>query len=143
MAGAWNLKEIKLPSGGTIKMNYEADDYQYVQNKKAGQMFKIINYVADTTLVTTGNVNKSDTLVPFFTPTGYFIFRASPGVPKAADYSDGLTYVYFRFLQNIKTSNKPNLEYVSGYGEFKSLGFIKRGGIYYGCLALKDVKSQR
>jgi hypothetical protein len=140
---AWSLKQIILPSGGVINVTYEADDYAYVQNKKAAQMFKIINYVADTSaaFLTSVNVDKSNTSVNFSTPsTGYFIFKASPGIPKVQDYADGLNYVYFRFLQNIRTLNsRPNLEYVSGYGEFLSLGFVKRGGIYYGCLKLKDV----
>ncbi len=139
---AWTLKEINLPSGGTIKMTYESDDYAYIQNRKAGQMFKIINYVTDTSaaVTTAANVNQSNSSVSFSAPTGFFIFKAAPGVPKAQDYSDGIKYVYFRFLQNIRTANsKPNLEYVSGYGEYNSLGFIKRGGVYYGCLTLKDV----
>ncbi|MDX2280213.1 MAG: hypothetical protein NW218_11540 [Saprospiraceae bacterium] len=38
-AGAWSLSEITLPSGGKIGISYEADDYAYVQNKRAGQMF--------------------------------------------------------------------------------------------------------
>lgn len=40
-AAAWSLSDIKLPSGGTIKVDYEADDYQFVQDKKAMQMFKV------------------------------------------------------------------------------------------------------
>src|SRR5690606_813900 len=32
-ATAWNLTEIKLPSGGRLKVTYEADDYGFVQNK--------------------------------------------------------------------------------------------------------------
>jgi hypothetical protein len=136
---AWCLKEIYLPSGGSIKVSYESDDYAYVQNKKAAQMFKIINYVADTSLVTAGNVDQSNTLVNFSAPSGFFIFRAAPGTPLAADYRDGIQHVYFRFLQNIRTTTKPHLEYVSGYGEYQSLGFIRRGGVYYGCLKLNNV----
>lgn len=40
-AGAWSLKRIHLPSGGTIEVEYESDDYGYVQHKTATQMFKI------------------------------------------------------------------------------------------------------
>lgn len=39
-ARAWKLETIELPSGGKIKVNYEADDYAYVQNKKAMRMFR-------------------------------------------------------------------------------------------------------
>ena len=45
-AAAWNLSEIKLPSGGLIQVEYEADDYAFVQNRKAMQMFKIDGFSA-------------------------------------------------------------------------------------------------
>lgn len=38
---AWNLNKITLPSGAVIKVDYESDDYAYVQNRPAMQMFKI------------------------------------------------------------------------------------------------------
>lgn len=41
LVSAWCLKQIKLPSGGTINIDYESDDYGYVQHKTANQMFKI------------------------------------------------------------------------------------------------------
>jgi|GEM_PF-1992185 len=37
----WDLKRIKLPSGANIYISYEADDYAYVQHKKAMQMFQV------------------------------------------------------------------------------------------------------
>ncbi|MEO1628068.1 MAG: hypothetical protein AAFV25_23165, partial [Bacteroidota bacterium] len=40
-AGAWNLDEITLPSGGKIDVTYESDDYAYVQNVRAGQMIAV------------------------------------------------------------------------------------------------------
>ncbi|MEL6721439.1 MAG: hypothetical protein AAFP82_22260, partial [Bacteroidota bacterium] len=40
-AQAWNLSQIDLPSGGQINIEYESDDYAYVQNKRAGQMLFI------------------------------------------------------------------------------------------------------
>lgn len=40
-ASAWALSKIELPSGGDISIEYESDDYNYVQNKKAMRMFKI------------------------------------------------------------------------------------------------------
>ena len=38
---AWHLSKINLPTGGVINVNYEADDYTYVQNRKAMNMCKI------------------------------------------------------------------------------------------------------
>jgi hypothetical protein len=40
-AGAWSLDSIYLPSGGSLKIVYEGDDYGYVQNKSAMQLFKL------------------------------------------------------------------------------------------------------
>lgn len=40
-ATAWALTEVFLPSGGSIKVDYESDDYAYVQDRKAMQMMKI------------------------------------------------------------------------------------------------------
>jgi hypothetical protein len=43
-ASAWCLKTILLPSGGQIEVNYETDEYTYVQNKRAAQMVKIAGF---------------------------------------------------------------------------------------------------
>lgn len=37
-AGTWQLNSIELPTGGKIELTYEADDYVYVQNRKAMSM---------------------------------------------------------------------------------------------------------
>lgn len=41
-AAAWALDSIHLPSGGSIKVDYESDEYAYVQNKRAMQLFKLV-----------------------------------------------------------------------------------------------------
>ncbi len=43
-AAAWTLDSIILPSGGRLKVEYESDDYAYVQNKRAAQMFKVAGF---------------------------------------------------------------------------------------------------
>lgn len=45
-AAAWTLDSITLPSGGRIKVDYEGDDYAFVQNKRAAQMFTIAGFSA-------------------------------------------------------------------------------------------------
>src|SRR5690606_4195820 len=40
-AQAWQLTKIKLPSRGEINITYEADDYSYVMDKPAMEMFKV------------------------------------------------------------------------------------------------------
>ncbi|WP_158559316.1 PA14 domain-containing protein [Deminuibacter soli] len=41
-AAAWTLNQVKLPSGGSINVDYESDDYAYVQNKRAASMLKVV-----------------------------------------------------------------------------------------------------
>ncbi|MES2773900.1 MAG: PA14 domain-containing protein [Bacteroidota bacterium] len=48
-AGAWNLREIDLPSGATIKVNYETDEYAFVQNKPAAQMMQVAGFSSANT----------------------------------------------------------------------------------------------
>jgi hypothetical protein len=45
-AAAWTLDSIVLPSGGRMKVTYESDDYAYVQNKRAAQLYKIAGFSA-------------------------------------------------------------------------------------------------
>jgi hypothetical protein len=43
-AGLWNLSRIELPSGGVINVDYESDDYGYVQDLRAMRMFKLSGF---------------------------------------------------------------------------------------------------
>lgn len=41
LAQAWKLTEIRLPSGGVLKVAYESDDYAYVQNARPTSMVRL------------------------------------------------------------------------------------------------------
>lgn len=45
---AWNLAQIKLPSGANINVEYESDDYAYVQDKRAHKMCFIQGFARDS-----------------------------------------------------------------------------------------------
>ncbi len=86
----WQLKVIKLPSGGEIHVQYEQNDYTYVQNRRAMVMVPITNY---------DNKNKVIT----------FDISALLGVTieNIDDYVNllnncGLKDLYFKFLYNMK-----------------------------------------
>jgi hypothetical protein len=55
-AGAWSLKKILLPSGGQMEVEYEADDYAYVQNRRACNMFAIQGLGNTTSYNNLGNM---------------------------------------------------------------------------------------
>ena len=119
-AQAWSLNEILLPSGGEIKVDYESDDYAYIQNKQAGQMFKVIGVennsgtfpVAPFPVTgTSANINfnnETRLIVKLQTP----ITESNKDVVFQNQYLSGIDYLYFRFLVDIRGGR---LEYVSGY----------------------------
>jgi hypothetical protein len=48
-AAAWDLKKILLPSGGQIEVEYESDDYAFVQDKRAALMMNVAGFGKDKT----------------------------------------------------------------------------------------------
>jgi hypothetical protein len=129
-ASAWSLTEIQLPSGGKIKVSYESDDYAYVQNRQAMQMFKVtnVNSASDA-----GNTNVS------FTEGGdKFYFKLQDGITDIDKYIGGITNLYFRFLIKIRNvGGYDHYEYVSGYGEIDRANCGISGS--YGYVKFKDV----
>ncbi|MCF6133250.1 hypothetical protein [Flavobacterium wongokense] len=125
-AAAWSLEEVKLPSGSKIRLTLESDDYQYVQNKKAMQMFKVlgvtdnINGTVDQSLYTGGGeakfvvVKVDEDRLPSGITSSEILRRCTEGLAN--------TPVYFDFLLNM-TSGK--YDHVVGYFEMDGPAQIK------------------
>jgi hypothetical protein len=115
-AEAWTLKQIDLPSGGRINLEFESDDYAYVQHKKAMQMFKVVDIVpaANTTAANTGIIAKN------FSPGSKLVIEMQAGsiATSAQEFYDkyisDMPFLYFRFLSAVK-NNADMYEFVSGY----------------------------
>lgn len=112
-ARAWNLSKINLPSGGSIEVTYESDDYAYVQDKQAMQMFKIIG-INNTGTGTSGSLRSG----------GDFASEVRVDLGKQVSESDfrnkylkGITdNVYFRIKANVGSQGKADEEeFVPGY----------------------------
>lgn len=43
-AKAWTLNKIKLPSGATLEVDFESDDYAFVQDRRASHMYSISGF---------------------------------------------------------------------------------------------------
>ncbi|MDI1233819.1 MAG: hypothetical protein PSX81_06030 [bacterium] len=162
---AWQLSNIMLPSGGQIKVSYEADDYAFVQDKKAMQMFKINSIGSDinskdflsqykNSLME--SYNKLNPLDPSSNKiNGYLTIKlqkaistSSYSLSSASDlfktkYLNGIDNLYFRVLGNI-TDKEAHYDYVSGYAsiDLNNCGVLSSvvGGDYdYGYIKIKDV----
>lgn len=99
-AAAWSLRKILLPSGGQIEVEYEGDDYAFVQNRRAAQMMQVVGIGSDA-----GSYNSS--LYDVNNNNGcsiaekYFVFIKVPEACNSkaevmAKYLQGQTQLAFR-----------------------------------------------
>lgn len=145
-ASAWSLTEIQLPSGGKIKASYESDDYAYVQNKQAMQMFKIIacNTTSDNSnsLTNLGSYGGSSNNDKFY----FKLQKDNAGnyITDINKYIAGIDNLYFRFLVNIKhVFGYDNLEYVSGYGKINPSNCSTDPVNGVGCIGFYKVETEK
>lgn len=119
-ASAWNLSSIDLPSGGTIEVDYESDDYAFVQSRKAMQMLKITGVVSPPSTASVVNISNNaqrNKKLQFELLPGY---NTPADIPK---YFEGIKDLYFRAL--MKFGDDPDdLDYVSGYCQVKDYGLV-------------------
>ncbi|TWF45398.1 PA14 domain-containing protein [Chitinophaga polysaccharea] len=103
---AWTLDSIVMPSGGRLKVNYESDDYAYVQNKRAMQMCKIAGFSANAP-GSTGDL-LPQLYRPFPLQEYLYVGINVPYAVKSkgelyARYLDGIDKVYFRMYVKMPT----------------------------------------
>lgn len=118
-AGAWSLETITLPSGGNIQVNYEADDYAYVQDRPAMEMF-LLKGIGNSTNFSGGNqlyFNKDN-------PCRYFYFDRrtadeKPGISFRDNYLKGQDIIYYN-MNTLLVDNK--YEPIKGYAEVEEVG---------------------
>ncbi|MDW8850105.1 hypothetical protein SD960_08390 [Flavobacterium sp. MMLR14_040] len=165
-ASAWLLKSIRLPSGGEMEVNYESDDYAYVQDKAAMQMFKVVGSGTKEGL-TAANVDIADKMQKRI--LGAYIYVAldhkideklsinDPKIPQLfydkyiKNIGDTGNPLYFRFLLNMVNPDPlPGIDgtdkydYVTGYlniekGANLNYGFLESNGKQYVAIPVKYV----
>lgn len=128
IAGAWSIRSITLPSGGVMKVDYEMDDYTYVESQKASQMVKVVGIGTGAALTTSGLLKGS--------PERNFLhFKAPKGISSVNDLKkcfDGVDQLYFKVFIHLKTNlsigalypstnpaviNGGSYDYVEGYAK--------------------------
>jgi hypothetical protein len=107
-ASAWLLNAIQTPEGAHIKVTYESDDFAYVQNKRAMELF--------TLYALTGESDKNN--VP------------SSEIPsESVVYNEGGVYNYAKFKLKFPTSDPAVLErYFEGMQELYFTSQMELGG---------------
>lgn len=102
-AAAWCLTSIYLPSGSTIKVDYESDDYAYVQDKQAMQMFKITGTNEDDNKLNANSKIYFETEAPVTSEAELY-----------EKYLVGIKDIYFKTYLKLTGSK---YDYVEGYAK--------------------------
>lgn len=125
---AWQLKNIKLPSGGEIHVQYEQDDYSYVQDKLAHALVRL-----DSTTPTSGDdfILDVDTDIDFGTEDLDEITAIKHKMVDQINeiYGSHQKRMYFKFLYQMLGASPPTLddylsEYLTGYVYVTSASLI-------------------
>jgi hypothetical protein len=118
-AAAWHLTQIQLPSGGLISVQYESDDYAYVQGKKAMEMFKVEGVGASPDYYPNKGSLYADKNSPFLYI--YFLRRQSEERNKNLKevYLNNEDLVYYNF--NVDLLRKNMYDAVRGYAEVEDI----------------------
>lgn len=134
---AWNLTDIKLPSGGKIHLEYESDDYSFVQNKRSMQMLKIVGVGNSPKLVIKDRLyNDKDNINDYV----YFkrsISKENPSLSLKENYLEGQDLLYYSFSVDVAGVGK--YEAIKGYAKIEEVNGIGicEGNTEYAYIKLK------
>lgn len=159
---AWCLNTIKTPSGGIIKVDYESDDYAYIMDKRAGQMFKVVGFANGTgdlapgvNLYSSLNAQYSHLVVDISgAPSGAKDISGNDiyGIPGNLNVSDASSYAVKHYTGalnkklffKMKVKLQPNgaEEFVPGYADIVNVTPVKSnaGATHYDRLYIELAK---
>ncbi|MCK8482232.1 hypothetical protein [Psychroserpens algicola] len=142
---AWTLSSVDLPSGGKLELKYESDDYQYVQDRAAMQMFNVVG-VSDNK----NSFGLHPNQLYGIGQTGkYLIVELTENVVNEFEFEEKYLgeYVdkplFFRFLLNMEKNSNCSYDYVEGYCNIDRSAqfgvFNGDGNTQYGAIPIKLV----
>ncbi len=140
-AAMWSLSSIYLPSGGKMNIEYESDDYAYVQDKKAMKMMKIAGFVKSVgeELAPTNklyDINENNLYILFPMNFGEEI---TDYIPDGDAFGD-LYFNMFVDLSPFDATKRNAEEYVRGYCNIEEKGNYSQGGNYYGYVKINSLE---
>lgn len=117
----WTLSKILLPSGGAIEIEYESDDYAFVQDRQAMQMYRLKGFgnepnpavIEDFLYKDKGDKNYNYLFIEVPVNTDIQLLRKN------------IDQMYFNVLVNITGSN---YEYIRGYAKIEDIGVKSTNG---------------
>lgn len=119
-AQKWQLSQIELPSSGKINIEYESDDYAFVQNKRTMQMAKILGYGR------LGDYGAQSSNDPDYRKSDKIYVQlpaASTNDRVYWDYFDGVDQLYFKTMVDLDDHGSNEL--VSGWAKIPDQNSVK------------------
>lgn len=153
---AWNLTEIGLPTGGKITIEYESDDYAYVQDKKAMQMYQVLGFGSTAGSSITNKLYEPwsvSNISGAYNPNDY-IFVSLPNQSITDAYFKKMALqmpndLYYNCMVNLSNTSLDVSNYklplndayepIRGYAKAEDAGVISKGGINVGWVKIKRV----
>lgn len=144
-AAVWNLKAITTPSGSRIQVNYERDDYNYVQNKRAMQMYDVAGLSGNGgSQPWQGNFRVGDGTDHMNRRVYFPLEKSRPGtwsderqdslIREYVDWSRKYE-LYFKLRMKLRGTDEELEDYVEGYADVDKhpdkMGLVKTGGNDY------------
>lgn len=125
-ASVWSLKEIMLPSGARIVVDYEADRYAYVQNKPAMEMYPIkgINDLTPQVKykVAIGEHKDHENYVTFELKRP-IVSSDTLEIKRELDrYIDQTKQLYYKLFVDLNNDNQ--WEFITGYADIEAVELL-------------------
>lgn len=132
-ASAWNLNRILLPSGAQMNIEYEADDYGYVQDRRACNMFKIYGVGQNTTSTENPTLYSNGLLQSFnnglLPSDNFYVYVSIPQPISSSDtisqkaeikqkYLESLNQLAFKLLVEVPAGE----EFLTSYADIENWG---------------------
>ncbi len=139
---AWKLKQVALPSGGTMTIHYESDDYAYVQDRRAMQMFKVKGFANSKNPSSLSGKNQLYQNQQSYQVNEYLFFELGKPVDSRQElkaYMPDEPHLFFKTKvdvvgKGIQSPPTDPYEYVSGFAEYTDYGLYRGqtagGGAY-------------
>lgn len=140
-AAAWTLTDIQMPSGGRMKVEYESDDYAYVQNKRAAQLFSVAGFSSSIPASLNSLSQNMYGLNDYLYVAINVPRPVSTNQEVHAFYLEGLKELYFRLLVKMPSDAfGSGSEFVSGYATLEpgTYGLINANTIWVKVKAIDE-----
>ncbi|MEP7377627.1 MAG: hypothetical protein ABI675_29755 [Chitinophagaceae bacterium] len=134
-AAAWNLSEIVLPSGAKMKVQYESDDYGYVQNKRSNEMFQIAGFGETSNGTYDNSLYTPPTLLSSAKDRPYVYIKVSSKITSKQEVFDKYlaeqNKLYFRLHVKMPGDGYGSgSEYIPVYAAYTNYGLVNDSTIW-------------